>query len=212
VSIFRFANYSLLFKCKLANGFLCILYCGESLNHGLSPYKNFVHNQPPIWMVSIVTSIVDSCTRTFCKSLSTDCNYSVSCAKWIWGWLELAASWQTFIVAEGFFPAFSYRRVFLSFSLALWYFPLLAHLERGQIDVFTILLITMAIKLWSTYKFWELLSGILLAFAALLKLYVIFFLPFVFLQKRVRVLYGFDWDWHLSLSSLLFSGRCNSPD
>ncbi len=194
VSIFRFANYLITFSNEsLQMDFSAYYTAGESLNHGLSPYKNFVHNQPPIWdgvnRYKYSRFLYPPLVASFFQPLAA-LPYHV--AKWIWGGLELAAVMATFIVAEGFFPAISYRRILLAFSLALWYFPLLAHVERGQIDVFTILLITIAIWLMvKRERFGELSSGILLSFAALLKLYVIFFLPFVFLQKRFRVLYGF---------------------
>jgi hypothetical protein len=194
VSMFRFINHFITFSQEsLQMDFSAYYTAGESLNHGLSPYKNFVHNQPPIWdginRYKYSRFLYPPLVASFFQPIAT-LPYHV--AKWIWGGLELMAVIATFMIVESFFPAISFRRILLVCILTLWYFPLLTHLERGQIDVFTLFLITLAINfIIKRDKLGDLLSGVLLAFAALLKLYVIFFLPFIFLQKRLRILYGF---------------------
>lgn len=194
VSIFRFANYVIIFSQEsLQADFSAYFTAGESLNYGLSPYKNFVHNQPPIWdglnRYKYSRFLYPPLVASFFQPIAT---LPYHAAKWIWTGLELMAVIATFFVVERFFPVFSFTRILFASILTLCYFPLLAHLERGQIDVFTLFLITLAINfIVRRDKFGDILSGVLLAFAALLKLYVIFFLPFVFLRKRFRVLYGF---------------------
>jgi len=207
LSIFRFVNYFITFSHKsLQMDFSAYYTAGESLNYGLSPYKNFVQNQPPVWdginRYKYSRFLYPPLVASLFQPIAT-LPYHV--AKWIWGGLELLAVIATFMIVERFYPAISFRRIVFVCILTLWYFPLLIHLERGQIDVFTLLLITLAICfIVRKDKLGDHLSGALLAFAVLLKLYVIFFLPFIFFQKRLRILYGFGLGTALILLLTIF--------
>jgi hypothetical protein len=75
---------------------------------------------------------------------------------------------------------------------AILYYPLLTHLERGQVDALTLLLLVGAgVGLAKRTPRGEWSAGALLCAATLLKLHCVYMLPFLAIRKKGRALLGY---------------------
>jgi len=90
------------------------------------------------------------------------------------------------------FPLKTTWQYLLAGLMICFYYPLLTHLDRGQIDLITLLFITLSLVFMiKRTKRNGVLSGILLAAATLLKLNCIYIIPFILIRKRWDVLRGY---------------------
>ncbi len=166
---------------------------GESLRAGLSPYKNNIHHDPPIW------DGVDryKYSRFLYPPLAASFFHLFSFlpylrAKFLWEFVTLACVVASLILTARLFPLHSMNQILLVGIIVGLYQPLLIHLERGQIDTLTLLLLTSA--LWLIAKKEnrkDILAGVFISAAVLFKLYSLFLLPFIILRKRWKILHGF---------------------
>jgi hypothetical protein len=175
---------------------------GEALNAHLSPYKNYLTRTPRIWdgYVGYKNS------RFLYPPLAAELFRPIAlldyhAAKYLWMILSLAA------LIASLYLAFISSEIRLDFStivsaiLLLFIFhPLLKFLSFGQIDAFTLLLLTLGIYLILNreeekrmgLKVWqEWIAGILFSIATLLKLHNVFILPFIVLRKKWNALGGY---------------------
>ncbi len=187
--------------------FAAFYTAGESVAAGLSPYNNYVTNEPPLW--DGVTRDVHSrfyyppLTATFFVPLTA---IPYAQAKVIW----MALSMGCVVLALGMtwrhlrLPARPEHLLFASL-LVLLFFPLITLFERGQIDAFTLLLLAAAIPLLDTGNSRQIFAGFLLATATLLKPYCVVFVPFLLLRRRWAALAGYAAGGLLFLSLSLFA-------
>ncbi len=193
-SALRLTGYAWQFgRQSLQIDFSAFYAAGEAHRQGLSPYLTHADREPPIWdgadgyrhsrflYPPLAAALFEPLTHL---------RYGV--AKRIWMLLTLGclagALW-----ASG--DALRLRWEALTvLALATWvslFHPLLTLLERGQIDALTLLLISLALRPLVRYGLGGLGSGVLLAAATLLKLNVVFFVPFLVWRRRWRVLAGY---------------------
>jgi hypothetical protein len=185
---------------SLQMDFAAFYTAGESVAAGLSPYENYVTNEPPLW--DGVTRDVYSrfyyppLTATLFAPLAA---VSYGQAKIIW----MAVSIACIALAMGItwrhlrLPARP-EQVLVVSLLVLLFFPLITLLERGQIDAVTLLLLAASIPLLDGGKGGQFFAGFLLAAATLLKPYSVVFVPFLLLRRRWAALAGY------AASGLLF--------
>jgi len=163
---------------------------GEALNHGLSPYENHATRQPPIWdgvdRYTHSRFLYPPLVASLFRPLAL---LPYRAAKHLWMGLSLAAVAVSLVITA---RALGLGRGSL-LGAALWaclYHPLLALLERGQIDAVTLLLVSLAFA-----RFVKAGDGVgpgaLLALATLLKLNVAFFVPFLIAARKWKALAGY---------------------
>jgi len=164
---------------------------GESLNAGLSPYKNYVETRPEIWdgfntykhSRFLYPPLVAEFFRPF-----TLLPYHT--AKYLWIYLSfiliLASVFLAFKASD---IKMNMQSVLLALLLLFLFHPLIKLLD-GQINGITLFLVILGIYLISRKKY-EWFAGALFAIAALLKLHNVLLLPFVLLSGERRVLGGF---------------------
>ncbi|MFC1704321.1 glycosyltransferase family 87 protein, partial [Candidatus Omnitrophota bacterium] len=79
------------------------------------------------------------------------------------------------------------------------FFPFLVELERGQIDAVNLMLIILAVGCMVKRGKLDLLAGALLALATFFKLYCVFFIPFLLLRRKWKVVVSYG----VSVAALL---------
>jgi hypothetical protein len=181
---------------SLQMDFSAFYTAGESLNKGLSPYSNHITRSEPIW------DGVDTFTHSrflypplVANSFQPIAALPYHYAKQLWMLISLVSLFFSLLV--------SFRLIFADQDLAdnfviqcavaiftCLYYPLLTFLERGQIDSITLLLLVFGISkmIRDQPSLW---SGILFAIATLLKLHVVFIVPFLILQKQWMAVAGY---------------------
>jgi hypothetical protein len=199
---------------ELQMDFSAFFTAGEALNNGYSPYKNNVVNTPPVWdgvaVYDFSRFLYPPITATLFRPLAL---LPYSAAKLVWlaftlGCLALSLFvWlKTFNLPGDKVPHWQYGFIFVAF-----FFPLYPFIERGQIDSVTMLVLNFSFFLMLKHPKMSLLSGILLALATVLKLNCIFFVPFLFLRRRLTVVTGFIIGSFILLSlSFLLNGVDNT--
>jgi hypothetical protein len=194
LAITRLIKYAALFADEsLQVDFSAYYTAGESLNAGLSPYKNNVTHIPPIWdgiaRYKYSRFLYPPLVASFFQPIAL---LSYFQAKILWEILTVIFIVATLIVTSRIFLLRDLQVVFLIGIFIALFPPLLLHLERGQVDALTLLLITTAFWLMTRgdeqndYR-----AGIILSIAVLFKLYSLFFLPFILIRKRWRSMKGF---------------------
>jgi hypothetical protein len=166
---------------------------GEALNHGLSPYTNNIAHSPPIW-----DGINDyQHSRFLYPPLAANLFQPIALlpyfyAKIFWGIFTLLCLLLALYVTSRIFAIEKFNQLLLLGICICWYYPLLTHLERGQIDTVTLLLLIVSIDFMiKKGKMQEGLAGVFLATAVLLKLHSIYIFPFLIARKNWRALKGF---------------------
>jgi hypothetical protein len=177
---------------------------GEALNHGLSPYRNYAARNHADHVVAGSGHAIWDGVDLFQHSRFL---YPPQVAV-----LFRPLAWLPYAGAKRLWMALSLAAVAASLVLTGWvyglrgrwvlvliaatgvalYYPLLTHLERGQIDALTLLLITLAsVGIAKRTPRSEFIAGVLLCAATLLKLHCVYMLPFLAIRKKGRVLLGY---------------------
>jgi hypothetical protein len=166
---------------------------GEALNYGLSPYDNNLEHSPPVWDgINIYHH-----SRFLYPPLVANLFQPIALipyfyAKIIWGVFALLCIMLASYITSKLLVIERPNQVLLFGISVCWYYPLLTHLERGQIDAVTLLLLTSSLYfMGGKNKIQERISGIFVAAAVLLKLHSIYILPFLIARKRWRAFEGF---------------------
>ncbi|MBN2133662.1 MAG: DUF2029 domain-containing protein [Sedimentisphaerales bacterium] len=149
---------------------------GESLNHGLSPYRNSIDHDPPIWDgVSLYQHsryLYPPLAANLFRPLAL---LSYPVAKTLWMILCMACICGAILITHRVFPLRNGVEFLSVGIIAAVFHPLLFNLERGQIDAMTLLLLTWSIlALVKGTKGSCILSGLLLSVATLLKLHCVY--------------------------------------
>jgi hypothetical protein len=195
---------------SLQMDFAAYYTAGEALNRGLDPYVNHVDATPPLWDgVARYTHsrfLYPPLAAYLFRPLAA---LPYATAKALWtalGILTTAASLAVAAWIIGFERVSRVGWLWIAIATATFH-PLLTHLERGQIDTLTLLLLMVSIGLMMfsqrsqatthgprsigeprrSWKGAPIAAGLLLALASLLKLHIVLILPFLVVRKRWRV-------------------------
>lgn len=194
VSALRLAGFMSQFgRESLQLDFSAFYAAGEAHRQGLSPYLTHADRHPPIWDGADTYRhsrfLYPPLVAAFFQPLT---HLGYGAAKWFWMLLSLAC------VAGALWACGNALRLrgnaLTVLGLGIWvclFHPLLTLLERGQIDAVTLLLVFLAVRPLVRDGRGSLGSGLLLAVATLLKLNVVFFVPFLAWRRRWRVLAGY---------------------
>lgn len=212
VSAWRLVSFSTeAVSTGLQMDFSAMYAAGRSLNHDLDPYHNNVDTDPVVWdgiaYYKHGRFLYPPLAASFFQVFGS-MDYSV--AKQFWTFLNILG-----IILAVWFTAKSLQlkpekwEWTLVAVIGINCYPLYVLLERGQVDGVLIGLIAAGIYfgLQGGRKVW--LAGMLIALACLLKLYLIFLIPFILLLKK--------WRWLLSIAAsgvvlLLMSIALNGMD
>lgn len=172
----------------------CVYYtAGQSLNHGLSPYDNNVVADPALWDGKSEYANSRFLYPPLAASLFQPlASMPYATAKVVWGVFILGCFFVSLWVTMRLVGPADRNLKLLCWSAAVWAYPLLANLERGQIDLVTLMLIILAFaaSLRATPR-GEIGGGLLLALATLLKLHVVLIVPFLLLRRKFRLAAGY---------------------
>lgn len=179
-------------RTSLQMDFAAFYTAGESVNHGLSPYLNHVDHDPPIWdgvnQYRHSRFLYPPLAARLFQPLAL-LPYNVAKQLWIVVALLALVGSMLLSVSLAGLKRLPGNLLVLGIVAAAW-FPLLALLERGQIDSLTLLLVLGSIHLARTRRY-SLAGGLLLAVATLLKLHCVFLVPFLLLRRRWATAQGF---------------------
>jgi hypothetical protein len=198
---------------SLQMDFSAFYTAGEALNRGLSPYDNNIYQSPPVW--DGVNIFVHS--RFLYPPPAAELFRPLAFlpyfqAKALWTIVSLACIGAALIGTARIFRPKSPAEALLVGILVTSYFPLLTELERGQIDSFTLVLLVAAfILLGQSSRPKEMLAGILIAFAALLKLHVAYIAPFLWIRGHRWGVAGFSTGAALILLASLIPSNGKTP-
>ena len=173
--------------------FSAMYAAGRSLNHGFDPYRNNVDTQPLIW-----DGIAYYQHSRFLYPPLTGNGFQLfalfpySIAKWLWsvfslGGIVLAFWW----LAKAMKIRPHWRAGAGVAIVAMNCYPLYILIERGQTDGIVVALLAASIYFSLKPDKKAFIGGTFLALACLLKLYLVFLLPFFFLLKKWKPLMGF---------------------
>jgi len=195
VTTVRFVGFIVRFIDEnLQMDFAAFYTAGEALNAGLSPYRTHLQTNPPIWdgISEFLTSrfLYPPLVATFFQPLA---RLDYATAKILWTLLGLLCLLLSLWLVNRQSKLERTPTFFLAFGILFTtYYPLLTYLERGQIDAINLLLLTIAIlALVSAKHSSQLVAGMLIAFATLLKLQCIYFVPFLLWRRQWLALLGF---------------------
>ncbi|MEW6404131.1 MAG: glycosyltransferase family 87 protein, partial [Chloroflexota bacterium] len=197
-------------KESLQGDFVAYYTAGQALNLGLSPYKNFIAHDPPLWDGVARSRYSRFLYPPLVAALFQPLAWmSYATSKYVWELITLASLGFSLYLTTRIFLLKSVNQYLAAGVVATLFFPVLTHIEIGQIDAITLLLITVSIVLITrNLKREGLLAGFCLAVATLLKLHTIYFLPFILIKKRVHVLQGFLYGIIIIiLTTMIFPGR-----
>lgn len=165
---------------------------GQSANRGLSPYVNHAAEDPALWdgAASFRHSrfLYPPLVATLFRPVAW---LPYALAKTLWNVLSLALLVVSLALATR--PLGLGRTLVLvgAVFVAL-YFPLLAHLDRGQMDLVTLLLVMLGVeRLTRPGSQAETTAGAWLALAALFKPHAVLLVPFLALRRRWRAILGY---------------------
>jgi hypothetical protein len=165
---------------------------GEALLHDYSPYENNIVSNPMVWDGINITQhsrfLYPPIAAVLFQSIA---KIPYHYAKMVWSILSLLEVGLALYIVQKPFPLRSPQRILISGACVCLYFPLLAHLERGQIDTLTLFILVLAIYWMKADGKKDFISGILISLAVLFKLHSIYLVPFLLIERRWRVLYGF---------------------
>ena len=167
---------------------------GEALNHGLSPYLSHAARDPAIWdgvdLFKHSRFLYPPQVAFLMRPLAW---LSYAAAKRLWLALSLGCVAASLVVTGRVYGLGRKWALILAAAIgAALFYPLLTHLERGQIDAVTLLLITLAsIGLGKRTSRSEFSAGVLLCAATLLKLHCVYLVPFLVIRKKGGALLGY---------------------
>lgn len=189
---------------------------GQSLNAGLSPYENNVDHKPPIWdgfaYFKYSRFLYPPLVASLFQPLAL---FSYRQAKFIWIIFTLLCIFLSLLITIRIFPPRNRIYILALIAFICFYHPLITHLERGQIDAVTLLIISLVIiQLVKGGKTNQIYAGILLALAVLIKIYSLYLIPIIMLRKHWHALKGFVYGAALLfvISLLVPSSRVNLYD
>jgi alpha-1,2-mannosyltransferase len=165
---------------------------GESVAAGLSPYENHVERDPPIWDgVNIFRHSRFLYPPLAARLFTALALLPYHTVKFAWMFASLAAlAAAVWLSIRLFCPTVAVEGRIVIVAATAGFYPVRALLERGQIDAFTLLLLLGALTAMRGSRH-DGLGGTALAVATLLKLHCVFFLPFLLIRRRWRVVAGF---------------------
>ncbi|MFC1593823.1 glycosyltransferase family 87 protein [Candidatus Omnitrophota bacterium] len=194
ISLFRFVGFVVQFGNEsIQMDFSASYTAAESLNAGLSPYENHLKRDPPIWDGVCLykhsrftyTPLVAFVTRPLAL-------LSYKHAKHVWMLILLVSVFISLFIAVHISGIQKSSELFLGLGIfTCLFFPLLAELERGQIDAINLLLIMISMYFMLKKGNAQLVAGVMLALATFFKLYCIFLIPFLVLRRKWKVLAGY---------------------
>jgi len=194
-SLWRLASWMTRFANESLQMDLAAFYtAGEALNHGLSPYDSHAARDPAIWdgvdLFYHSRFLYPPQVAVLMRPLAS---LSYAAAKRLWMALSLACVAASLAVTG---HVYGLRRKWVLILIvaicAASYYPLFTHLERGQIDAVTLLLIVLSSAAMGKRTLRaELGAGVLLCVATLLKLHCVYMLPFLAIRKKPWALLGY---------------------
>jgi hypothetical protein len=181
---------------SLQMDFSAFYTAGESLNQGLSPYDNYVTQSNPIWdgvdRFTHSRYLYPPLVATIFQPIATLSYYY---AKHLWMLISLACLFIALLISYRvvFADAYTTYGFIVQCVVGIFtclYYPLLSFLERGQIDSITLLLLVigMSIMINDHRSLWP---GVLFAIATLLKLHIVYIVPFLILRKQWMAVAGY---------------------
>jgi len=221
-SFYRVVHYTILFsEQSIQMDFTAYYTAGKTVNNDLSPYVNYIFTRWDLW--DGVSTFKHS--RFLYPPLVANLFQPIATlpyieAKYIWNFFNLFC-FLICIVLLGFI---SFRndkserykktnKILIAGILAFNFFPFIALLERGQIDCVTLLFILIGFSFLLKKEKNEFISGVFFGVATLFKLYSILLIPFFFIQKKYKVIYGyFTGIFILAVLTLFISGKNLSYD
>lgn len=183
---------------SLQMDFAAYYVAGRAVDLGLTPYVNHIDHAPPLW--DGVARYAHS--RFLYPPLAAYLFVPLArlpylTAKSLWTLLGLVCTGASLVItSRAIRPTrlSSTGWMVVGAGTAL-YHPLLTHLERGQIDSLTLVLLVASIALMRQHgqdsrlppRLYDVAAGLLLALATLLKLHVGLILPFLVIRRRFTV-------------------------
>jgi hypothetical protein len=167
---------------------------GEALNHGLSPYRSYPAARHAIWdgvdLFEHSRFLYPPQTAVLFRPLAW---LPYALAKRLWMALSLGAvAASLFLTGRAYGLKGRWVLILGAATFAALYYPLLTHLERGQIDALTLPLIAgVSVALGKRTRRAEYVAGALLCAATLLKLHCVYMLPFLAIRGKRRALLGY---------------------
>lgn len=211
LSLIRFAGVVIEFgRDILQQDFSAYYTAGQALNYGLSPYLNNLTNTPPLWdgiaHFRFSRFLYPPLVAAFFQPLAL---FPYSTAKYLWEVFTLLCLVVSLFLTARVFPLKTAGQIFIVGAAVCLDYPLETHLDRGQIDLVTLLFMTTSILLLirKTRK-GKLLGGGLLVAATLLKLQCIYILPFLLVRRQWEALRGYIYGGILLIiaSIMIFRG------
>ncbi|MBI5403058.1 MAG: DUF2029 domain-containing protein [Ignavibacteriae bacterium] len=216
ISLFRTVNYAIIFsEQSIQMDFTAYYAAGKSLNSGLSPYVNHILTNWELW--DGIASFKHS--RFLYPPLVANLFQPLASvpyinAKYIWNFFNLLCYIICFALLTFIFLRNDkserykkFNKILVSAILAFNFFPFLALLERGQIDLVTLFFILLGFSFFLKKNKNEFFSGVFFGIATLFKLYSFLLIPFFLVQKKYKVIYGYlTGITVLVLLTIVFSG------
>lgn len=216
ISFYRTVSYTVLFsEQSIQMDFTAYYAAGKSLNNGLSPYVNHILTRWDLW--DGIASFKHS--RFLYPPLVANLFRPIASiqyinAKYIWNFFNLLCYIICFVLLAFILLRNDkserykkFNKILISAILAFNFFPFIALLERGQIDLVTLLFILLGFTFFLKKSKNEFLSGLFFGIATLFKLYSFLLIPFFFVQKKYKVIYGYITGIAvLVLLTVIFSG------
>ncbi|WP_376788664.1 glycosyltransferase family 87 protein [Thermoflexus sp.] len=196
---------------SLQMDFAAFYTAGEALNNGLSPYVNYITRDPPIWDGVDVFQHSRFLYPPLAAALFQPIAllpYAV--AKYLWMLLNLISiGCSLFITVKTINFEIDLESMLILVAFSITFHPLLALLERGQIDGLTLLMVTLAIGLMVTRNssHADVVAGFLWGMATLIKLHCVYIVPFLLVRRRWAVAGGYA----LGLSGIALLSLIMSP-
>jgi hypothetical protein len=200
ISFYRILHYTILFsEQSVQMDFTAYYSAGKSVDNNLSPYVNYVLTRWDLWdgisaykhSRFLYPPLVANLFQPLAKLPYIQ-------AKYIWNFFNLFCLLTSFLLLVFIFYKKNkegiYRKtikILISGILTFNFFPFLALLERGQIDCVTLLFLMIGFSLMLNKEKYGFLSGIFFGVATLFKLYSILLIPFFFIQKKYKIIYGY---------------------
>lgn len=192
ISFFRITSFiDFTSNASLQMDFTAYYTAGKVLLSGADIYENQIENSWLLWdgvavfnhsrfLYPPLTALVFSLFSYF----------GYSAAKYFWNVLNFVFVLIALIIMmRAFIKKIKVDEFIIAFTVLLNFFPFIAMLERGQVDGINLLLISVAIILTKNRD--NFIAGLVLACATLFKLYIILIIPFLFLLKKPKAVYGY---------------------
>ncbi|MEA2710598.1 MAG: alpha,2-mannosyltransferase, partial [Phycisphaerales bacterium] len=190
--ILRLIGFACLYtRDSLQVDFAAMYHAGASMRAGLDPYDNNVDRDPTLWDgVAAFRHSRFLYPPIVAYALQPISKLSYPLAKAIWTFASLVTLAACMVIAVQFAGLRLDRaRWLLVIIVTSLLFPLLPFLERGQIDSWTLLFISVGFYLIFARKH-DLFGGAVMAVAGFIKLQCFYLLPLLFIARRPRAAIG----------------------